>query len=82
MNPKQIRKGSNDLPKLAAPAHHALAAAGFTQLEQLTQVTEAELLQLHGMGMKGIDSLRQALRLIETEHDLKYRKKDAGVWRK
>lgn len=48
-------------PKLAAPAQRALAGAGYTRLEQLTQVTEAELKTLHGMGPKAIAQLRQAL---------------------
>ena len=34
----------SDLPaELASPARRALAAAGYTHLEQLTKVTEAEL---------------------------------------
>lgn len=41
---------SNDLPKLVSPARRALQNAGITTLEQLTEVTEKELLQLHGMG--------------------------------
>jgi hypothetical protein len=48
-------------PGLSQPALRALAAAGYTDLEQLTQVTEAELLKLHGMGPKGIRILRSAL---------------------
>ncbi len=39
----------------------ALAAAGYTHLEQLTKVTEAELKKLHGMGPKALNQLRQAL---------------------
>jgi hypothetical protein len=39
-----------DLPKLAAPARRALAGAGYTRLEDLTQVTEAEVKKLHGIG--------------------------------
>jgi hypothetical protein len=49
------------LPKLAAPAQRALSSAGITQLEQLTQLTEAELLQLHGMGNNAVNTLREAL---------------------
>lgn len=51
----------NDLPKLASPAQRALAGAGITHLDQLTQISEAELLQLHGIGPNAIKSLRQAL---------------------
>lgn len=52
----------NNLPAaLAAPAQRALAGAGYTHLEQLTQVTEAEILALHGMGPKAMELLRGAL---------------------
>ena len=51
-----------DLPKLAAPAQRALQSAGITSLHQLTSVTEAELMQLHGMGKNALGSLRKALR--------------------
>ncbi len=51
----------SDFPKLAAPAKRALAAAGYTQLTQLTTVRAAELRQLHGMGPNAIRTLRQAL---------------------
>jgi DNA-directed RNA polymerase alpha subunit len=50
-----------DFPKLAAPAQRALQNAGIHSLEGLTQVTEAELLQLHGMGPNALGKLRQAL---------------------
>lgn len=51
----------DDFPKTSNPARSALHAAGYTRLEQLTQVTEAELLKLHGMGPKAIRILREAL---------------------
>lgn len=47
--------------KLSQPARRALAGAGYTRLEQLTQVTEAELVKLHGMGPKAIVQLRETL---------------------
>ena len=46
---------------LAAPARRALAAAGYSRLEQLTELTEAEFRQLHGIGPKAIEQLRLAL---------------------
>jgi DNA-directed RNA polymerase alpha subunit len=52
---------TSDLPKVSAPAQRALAGAGITRLEQLTQMTEAELLKLHGMGPNALQKLRQAL---------------------
>lgn len=51
-----------DLPaKLGAPARRALAAAGYTRLEQLAGVRADELLRLHGMGPKALAQLREAL---------------------
>ncbi len=52
----------SDLPtELAKPARRALAAAGYVRLEQLTTVSEAELLKLHGMGPKALGLLRSVL---------------------
>ena len=48
-------------PKLAAPARRALSAAGYTRLDQLAQVSEADLKKLHGMGPTAITALREAL---------------------
>ena len=47
---------------LAKPALRALFAAGLTTLDQLTQVSEAELAGLHGMGPKAMATLRAALK--------------------
>ncbi|GAB3878466.1 helix-hairpin-helix domain-containing protein [Microbispora bryophytorum] len=58
-----------DLPKIGAPATRALASAGYTDLENLAQATEAELLALHGMGPKAMSMLRRAL----EEHGLSFR---------
>jgi hypothetical protein len=38
------------LQKLAKPAQRAILGAGFTTLEQLAAMSEAELLNLHGIG--------------------------------
>ncbi len=46
---------------IAQPALRALAAAGYTTLEQLAEVREKDLLALHGMGAKAIRILRDAL---------------------
>lgn len=54
-------KNQSDLPKTGAPAQRALESAGITTLKQLTDVTEAELLQLHGMGPKAVRILRETL---------------------
>lgn len=62
---KESAQGSgqqeSDLPKLAAPAQRALAAAGIQRLEQLTKFSEAEIKQLHGIGPNALDQLRSAL---------------------
>jgi hypothetical protein len=55
------RNVESDLPKLAAPARRALAGAGYTQLDQFTEVIEAEVLKLHGMGPNAMKALREAL---------------------
>lgn len=64
----------SDLPKLAAPAQRALTGAGITKLEQLTKLTEAELLQLHGMGKNAIATLHEALKT----RGLSFRKAKGG----
>jgi hypothetical protein len=52
----------SDLPRgLSRPARRALDRAGYARLEQLTGITEAEVLRLHGMGPKALDQLRGAL---------------------
>lgn len=58
---KQANPSATDLPKLAAPAQRALAAANIQRLEQLTRFTEAEIKQLHGIGPNALDALRHAL---------------------
>jgi uncharacterized protein YdhG (YjbR/CyaY superfamily) len=50
-----------DFPRLSAPARRALAAAGYTRLDQLTEVSESELAKLHGLGPTAIAALRGAL---------------------
>lgn len=50
-----------DFPKTSNPALRALNNAGYTHLEQLTEVSEQDLLKLHGMGPKAIRILRAAL---------------------
>nr|WP_294944784.1 DNA-directed RNA polymerase subunit alpha C-terminal domain-containing protein [uncultured Mucilaginibacter sp.] len=47
--------------KLAKPAHRALAGAGINNLEDLSKLTEAELMQLHGIGNNALQTLKQVL---------------------
>jgi uncharacterized protein YdhG (YjbR/CyaY superfamily) len=48
-------------PRLSAPARRALAAAGYTRLDQLAQLSEADVEKLHGMGPAALAALRGAL---------------------
>lgn len=64
------RKQSNFPKKLSAPALRALNNAKIYNLKQLTAYTQQELLQLHGMGPKGVRELKKALRAV----DLKFAK--------
>lgn len=62
MTDQKVLEPANDFPPgLAKPALRALSAAGYTRLDQLTVITEADLLKYHGMGPKGISILRDAL---------------------
>lgn len=61
MTGKQNDQPESNFPKIGAPATRALAQAGYTRLEQLPQVSAAELLKLHGVGPKAIGILRLAL---------------------
>ena len=62
MAPRKNGRLRHDLPAgLAQPALRALSAAGYIRLAQLTNVKEADLLKLHGMGPKAMDLLRSAL---------------------
>jgi deazaflavin-dependent oxidoreductase (nitroreductase family) len=58
----KINPSEHDFPKgLAQPALRALFGAGYTRLGQLTNVSETDLLKLHGMGPKAIGLLRASL---------------------
>jgi hypothetical protein len=46
---------------MGQPAIRALVAAGNDQMEQLAGASEAALLQLHGVGPKAIQVIKQAL---------------------
>ena len=52
----------SDLPNIGAPATRALTHAGYTTLKQLTKIPEAELAQLHGVGPKAVQILKETLR--------------------
>jgi hypothetical protein len=62
MQAEQRDHGDWNLPAgLPALAQRTLAAAGYTRLEQLTNVSETDLQQLHGVGPKALEQLRRAL---------------------
>lgn len=52
---------SDPLPKTSKPAERALAAAGYTRLDQFTKISAAEILKLHGVGPKAVRIIRTAL---------------------
>ena len=62
---EMIEKYGATFPKIGAPAFRALDNEGITNLSQLTQYTEDELLSLHGMGPKAVGLLRIALKDID-----------------
>jgi DNA-directed RNA polymerase alpha subunit len=51
-----------DTLPISNPARRALAAAGLERLEDLTRVSEKELMRLHGMGPKAFNVIRDAMR--------------------
>jgi hypothetical protein len=58
---KTLTQEKINLPKLAAPARRALAAAGVERLEQLTKFSETEVSKWHGIGPNALKQLRAAL---------------------
>jgi DNA-directed RNA polymerase alpha subunit len=59
---EQERKpDSGFLARLSAPARRALENNGITTLQQLSQFSEKEILQYHGMGPASLPKLKTAL---------------------
>lgn len=59
---KPAAQAEPDLPRgLSQPALRAFAAAGLVRLKDFTRVSEAELLEMHGVGPKAITVLGPAL---------------------
>ena len=52
---------TTDFPNIGKVARRELANAGYTYLEQLPSVSEAELLKIHGVGPKATRILGEAL---------------------
>ena len=62
MQERKNTRNEPDFPKgMGQPAVRALASIGVTQLAQLTNYREADLLKLHGIGRKGMRVLKEAL---------------------
>ena len=52
----------SDFPRgMGHPARRALMAEGYVRMAQLAEVSDKELLKLHGVGPKALKVLRQAL---------------------
>ncbi|MER7209540.1 hypothetical protein [Streptosporangium sp. NPDC000239] len=59
---------TGDLPKaIGGPATRALAGVGITTLAQVAELTEAELMAMHGVGPKAVRVLGEALRAAGHE---------------
>lgn len=52
----------SDLPKIGSPATNALANRGITKLQEVTTMTEKELLGMHGVGPKAVRILKEELK--------------------
>ncbi|MBO9700425.1 MAG: RNA polymerase alpha subunit C-terminal domain-containing protein [Sporocytophaga sp.] len=50
------------LSLISAPARRAIEGKGITSLQQLSQYSEREILQLHGIGPSAMPKLRDALK--------------------
>jgi DNA-directed RNA polymerase alpha subunit len=53
---------SSDFPNIGSPARRALEHEGYTTLKQLTKLSEAKLLQMHGVGPKAVRILKETLK--------------------
>jgi DNA-directed RNA polymerase alpha subunit len=56
-----MEKRNNFPDNLAKPAQRALANAGVTSLQQLSNYSEKEIADLHGMGPNALTKIKQAL---------------------
>jgi hypothetical protein len=62
MAKKQSETSESGFPKeIGKPATGALTEAGYTQLEELTKISEKQLLNLHGVGPKAVGILKSTL---------------------
>lgn len=54
-------KESHPFDKLSKPAQRALANAGIKTLEQLSRLSEAEFMKLHGIGKNTLQTLKTTM---------------------
>ncbi len=59
---KMVKSGGGLQASLGAPARRALENKGIKTVEDLAKFTEAEILELHGMGPGSMPKLQQALK--------------------
>ncbi len=59
--PEATHPNAAAFPALSGPALRALATAGIRSLTELERWSERELLEMHGMGPKGMRILTEAL---------------------
>lgn len=53
------------LPKTSTPAQRALESLNIKTIEDLTKHTEKEIVNLHGMGPKAIEILKNELKSLK-----------------
>ena len=69
MAPKSVQPGHTPIPRgIGAPARRAMAHAGLETLEQVVHFGKRELSNLHGMGVKTMAQLEDAM----DEHGLEF----------
>ena len=59
------------LKKIGKPATRALQNAGIESLKQLSEYRENDIMDLHGIGVKAVDIMKQAL----AENGLVFKKR-------
>jgi DNA-directed RNA polymerase alpha subunit len=65
------KKESHPFGKLSKPAQRALANAGIKTLEQLSQLTEAGFMKLHGVGKSSLPIVKTAMAEKELSFSIK-----------
>lgn len=61
MTQRNQTTNNDELPWIGAPARGALEYIGVTKLSQVIKMSEAELLQVHGIGPKAVSLLKKEL---------------------